>query len=148
VEKRDKRLYIIITVIIVAVILLFLAKRAGIAGAGNSTVINNSGGITMPGGGIGFDIGDMPAVSYVGGDYNGGNQNFQKPCGLCFAGFTRNVLPAPVAPAPQVQEMIRYVSSQPVRLPAPAPSRTFTATATPAPSNTNWWDNCIAGRCF
>jgi hypothetical protein len=147
VEKRDKRLYIIVTVIIVAVILLFLAKRAGIAGA-NSTVINNAGGVSVPGGSVGFSLGDLPAVSYVGGDYNGGNQNFQKPCGLCFAGFTRNVLPAPVAPAPQVQEMIRYVSAQPVRLPAPAPPRTFYATATPAPSNSNWWDNCIAGRCF
>lgn len=148
--KQDKqRLYIIVAVMAVAIVLLFLAKRGGLGGtAGNSTVINNGGSLSNGGGSVGFDLGDMPAIVYNGGEYNAGNQNFQKPCGLCFAGYTRNVLPAPVAPAPVVQEMIRYVSSQPIRLPSPAPSATMAWSNPEPPANKPWWDNCIAGRCF
>jgi hypothetical protein len=97
VNKQDKRrLYIISAVLIVAVILLFLAKRA--QGAG-STVINQGGGITLPGFDGGFNLSDMPGLNYVPGDYINNSIGGSKGCALCYSGYSRIETVSPPRPA-------------------------------------------------
>lgn len=115
-DKQDKqRLYIISAVLIVAVILLFLLRRGG-ALAG-TTVINQAGDINIPSlGGVG-GIGDLPSLGYTAGDYNS-NSNYQKPCGLCYSGYSRIYTPAPPAsrepvPAAAVYDFIVRQTSRP-----------------------------------